>query len=179
MAQPSILEEFLVKLTVQGPDSGQLREAEKGFEALRLGIADLVSGFTAAAAGIVAVIKTFADSLTETFYAAQKLGSTTEHVKALGDAAARAGGSVAGVTADLDALTAKMRSSPAFKDWLKTNLHLSAADMQTPESILVASSKALAAMRQTDPQHYKWRYAYCLAGHAPSYFEYGLIHSSR
>ena len=27
--------------------------------------------------------------------------------------------------------------------------------MQTPESILVASSKALAAMRQTDPQHYK------------------------
>ena len=48
-----------------------------------------------------------------------------------------------------------MRGSPAFKDWLKTNLHLSAADMQTPESILVASSKALAAMRQTDPQHYK------------------------
>ena len=155
MAQPSVLEEFLIKLTVQGPDSGQLREAEKGFEALRLGIAGLVSGFTAVAVGTVAAIKTFADALTETFYAAQKLGSTTEHVTALGDAAERAGGSVAGVRADLDALTAKMRGSPAFKDWLKTNLHLSAADMQTPEFILVASSKALAAMRQTDPQHYK------------------------
>jgi hypothetical protein len=32
---------------------------------------------------------------------------------------------------------------------------LSAEVMQTPESILVASSKALATMRQTDPQHYK------------------------
>ena len=107
MAQPSVLEEFLVKLTVQGPDSGQLREAEKGFEALRLGIAGLVSGFTAVAVGTVAAIKTFADALTETFYAAQKLGSTTEHVTALGDAAERAGGSVAGVRADLDALTRK------------------------------------------------------------------------
>lgn len=48
-----------------------------------------------------------------------------------------------------------MRGSPAFKDWLKTNLQLSAEDMATPESILVGSSKALAAMRQTDPQHYK------------------------
>jgi hypothetical protein len=87
MAQASVLEEFLVKLTVQGPDSGQLREAEKGFEALRLGIAGLaglVSGFTAVAVGTVAAIKTFADSLTETFYAAQKLGSTTERVTALG-----------------------------------------------------------------------------------------------
>jgi hypothetical protein len=155
MAQPSVLEEFLVKLSVQGPDSGQLREAEKGFEALRLGIESLLSGLTAAAAGTVAVIKTFADGLTETFYAAQKLGSTTEHITALGDAAERAGGSVEGIRADLDALVAKMRGSSAFKDWLKTNLHLSAADMQTPESILVASSKALAAMRQTDPQHYK------------------------
>jgi hypothetical protein len=31
MAAPNILEEFLVRLTVQGPNSGQLREAEKGF----------------------------------------------------------------------------------------------------------------------------------------------------
>jgi hypothetical protein len=85
------LEEFLVKPTVQGPDSGQLRDAEAGLESLRLGIAALLPGLTAAAAGTVAVIKTFADSLTETFYAAQKLGSTTEHVTALGDAAERAG----------------------------------------------------------------------------------------
>jgi NAD(P)H-binding len=35
------LEEFLVKLTVQGPDSGQLRDAEAGLESLRLGIAAL------------------------------------------------------------------------------------------------------------------------------------------
>ncbi len=155
MAQPSVLEELLVKLSVQGPDSGQLREAEKGFEALRLGIEFLLPGLAAAAAGTVAIIKTFADSLTATFYAAQKLGLTAEHITALGDAAERAGGSVAGVRADLDALVAKMRGSPAFKDWLKTNLHLSAADMQTPELILIASSNALAAMRQTDPQHYK------------------------
>ncbi|HEV7909589.1 MAG TPA: hypothetical protein VGP28_00495 [Methylocella sp.] len=155
MAQPTILEEFLIKLTVQGPNSGEVRDAEAGFESLRLGIASLTAAFTAAAAGTVAVIKTFADSLTETFYAAQKLGSTTEHVTALGDAAERAGGSVAGIREDLDALVAKMRASPAFKDWLKTNLKLSAADMATPESILVASSKALGAMRQTDPQHYK------------------------
>jgi hypothetical protein len=52
-----------------------------------------VLGLVAAAAGTVAVIKTFADSLTETFFAAQKLGSTTEHVTALGDAAACASGS--------------------------------------------------------------------------------------
>jgi hypothetical protein len=129
MAQASVLEEFLVKLTVQGPDSGQLRDAEAGFESLRLGIASLLPGLAAAAIGTVAAIKTFADSLTETFYAAQKLGSTTEHVTALGDAAERAGGSVAGVRADLDSLVAKMRGSPAFKDWLKTNLHLSADDM--------------------------------------------------
>jgi hypothetical protein len=84
MAEPSVLEEFLVKLTVQGPDSGQLREAEAGLESLRLGIAALLPGLTAAAAGAVAIVKTFADSLTETFYAAQKLGSTTERVTALG-----------------------------------------------------------------------------------------------
>jgi hypothetical protein len=41
--------------------------------------------------------------------------------------------------------------------------------MQTPESILVASSKALAVMRQTDPQHYKtgspvYRWVFCHRG---------------
>jgi hypothetical protein len=97
MAQPAVLEEFLVKLTVQGPDSGQVRDAEAGLESLRLGIASLLPSFTAAVIGTVAVVKTFADSLTETFYAAQKLGSTTEHVTALGDAAEHAGGSVEGI----------------------------------------------------------------------------------
>jgi hypothetical protein len=104
MAQPSILEEFLVKLTVQGPDSGQLRDVEAGLESMRLGIAALLPVLTAAAAGTVAAIKSFADSLTETFYAAQKLGSTTERVTALGDAAERAGGSVEGIRADLDSI---------------------------------------------------------------------------
>jgi hypothetical protein len=50
MAKPNLLEEFLVKLGVQGPDSAQLREAEKGFEALRLGIESLLAPLTAAAA---------------------------------------------------------------------------------------------------------------------------------
>jgi hypothetical protein len=36
-----------VKLTVQGPDSGQLRDAEAGLESLRLGIAALLPVFTA------------------------------------------------------------------------------------------------------------------------------------
>jgi hypothetical protein len=47
MPQPTILEEFLVKLTVQGPDSGQLRDAEAGLESIRLGIAALLPGLTA------------------------------------------------------------------------------------------------------------------------------------
>jgi hypothetical protein len=57
MAQPSILEEFLVKLTVQGPDSGQVREAEKGFEAFRLGIAGLATGWTFGPLGGVSRIR--------------------------------------------------------------------------------------------------------------------------
>lgn len=91
MAQSTILEEYIIKLTVQGPDSGQVRDAEAGLESLRLGIASLLPGLTAAVIGTAAIVKNFADSLTETFYAAQKLGSTTEHITALGDAAERAG----------------------------------------------------------------------------------------
>lgn len=83
MAQPTILEEFLVKLTVQGPDSGQIRDAEAGLESMRLGIAALLPGLTAAVIGTVAIVKSFADALNETFYAAQKLGTTTERVTAL------------------------------------------------------------------------------------------------
>jgi hypothetical protein len=116
------LEEFLVKLTVQGPDSGQLRDAEAGLESLRLGIAALLPGLTAAAAGTVAVIKTFADSLTETFYAAQKLGSTTEHVTALGDAAERAGDSVEGIR--------DQNRSSALAVWFGSPVSLFAAAMR-------------------------------------------------
>jgi hypothetical protein len=52
MAQPSVLEEFLIKLTVQGPNSGEVR-AEAGLESLRLGIASLTAAFTAAALSLM------------------------------------------------------------------------------------------------------------------------------
>ena len=42
MPQPTVLEEFLIKLDVRGPDSAQLRDVEAGLESIRLGIASLL-----------------------------------------------------------------------------------------------------------------------------------------
>ncbi len=112
---------------------------------------------TATATAVGVAMTEMAHSLSETYYQAQRIESTTEKVTAFGYAVDRAGGSGEAAKTDLEKFSEKFRVNPAFREALKTLGHLSAEDMKDAQSAYIAYSKFLAPLRTSDPVTYEQR----------------------
>lgn len=149
----TILEAW-INLHTKGPDAAQQREVEKSLDTFRLGLAGLITVATAAAVGVGSALTEMSQSLAKVYYEAGRIGSTTERVKAFGQAVEQAGGSGPAAIADLEKFSEKFRVNPAFREAIKNLGHLSVEDMKDAQSAYVGLSKVLAIQRQADPLTY-------------------------
>lgn len=144
MAQPTILESYLIKVGMQGPSANEQRDAEKAFDTLAQAVAVAVPVITAAASAVIYATGKIAEGLSKLFYESQKTHTTVERLKALGHAAEQSGSSVAQITFNLEILSGKLdKLGPGIKTLLKNNLGLTDKDFADPVEALRATLKAL------------------------------------
>jgi hypothetical protein len=148
MAASNVLEHYLVSLSMKGPTSTEVREAEKAFDALAEAVAVVVPTITAAATAIVYATDKIAAGLSKLYYEAQKANVSIRTLDAAGKAMVQSGTTLEKFHADFDKFSEKLRLFPQYKDVLKRQLGLRDEDFKDAATAHQAYLKAMAERRK-------------------------------
>lgn len=118
MTEPTVLKEFVVKLSYQIDEASQ-RKFQRGLEGATAATFELGKALAAVSAGIAVAAAKIGQNLDELYYQAQRTNAGAQSIKAMGYAVSQLGGSYREALGSIEAFSAKLRQNPGYESMVR------------------------------------------------------------